>query len=104
LWRSRCLNASIVVATHDDLSKIAILCGFMVKSITLNTLCTDNLLEWAKKLIEAERLSPSIPINLVLSADLAQKIVLKSQNSWRKAANYLHIWAAEIAISLPRDQ
>ncbi|AFZ61260.1 hypothetical protein ACOWPH_28605 (plasmid) [Anabaena sp. PCC 7938] len=97
LWRARCLNATIVVATHDDLSQIASLCGLMVKTITLNTLCTDNLLEWAKKLIEAERLSPSIPINLQLTADRAKKIVLMSQNSWRKAANYLHIWAAEIA-------
>ncbi len=97
LWQARCLNATIVVATHDDLSQIASLCGLMVKTITLNTLCTDNLLEWAKKLIEAERLSPLIPINLQLTADRAQKIVLMSQNSWRKAANYLHIWAAEIA-------
>ncbi len=97
LWRSRFINATIVVATHNNLAKIVSWFGFEIKTISLSTLCVENLLQWAKKLIESERLSPSIPIPLELTTDDAKKIIAQSQGSWRKAANYLHIWAAQIA-------
>ncbi|MEM7555452.1 MAG: hypothetical protein AAF378_15400 [Cyanobacteria bacterium P01_A01_bin.84] len=58
LWKARCINATVVVGTHDDLTNIAGLFGFEIKTIRLSTLCVENLLEWVKKLIEAQRLSP----------------------------------------------
>lgn len=97
LLRSRCINATIVAGTHDNLAEFASLFGFEIKNITLSTLCVENLLQWVKKLIEAERLSPSIPISLELTTDNAREIVAESQGSWRKAATYLHIWVARIA-------
>ncbi|MBD2255858.1 hypothetical protein H6G14_32335 [Nostoc parmelioides FACHB-3921] len=93
---SRCINATIVAGTHDNLTEFASLFGFEIKNMTLSTLCVENLLQWAKKLIEAERLSPSIPISLELSTDNAREIVAESQGSWRQAATYLHIWVARI--------
>ena len=58
------------------------------------------ILQWTKKLIEAERLSPSTPVSLELTLEEASKIIAVSQESWRKAANYLHIWAARKAKQL----
>ena len=97
LWRSRLINATIFVGTHDNLEKIASLLGFEVKTIRLSTLCVENLLQWVNKLIESERLSPSIPIRLKLTTGNARGIVAQSQGSWRKAASFLHIWAARMA-------
>lgn len=97
LWQASFINATIVAGTHDNLAKFASLFGFEIKTITFSTLCVENLLQWVKKMIEAERLSPSIPIRLELTTDNARKIIAESQNSWRKAANYLHIWAARTA-------
>lgn len=97
LWRSRSINATIVAGTHDNLAKFASLFGFEIKTIGLSTLCVDNFLQWAKKLIEAERLSPLTPVRLELTFDIAKKIVAESEGSWRKAATYLHIWTAKIA-------
>ena len=34
---------------------------------------------------------------LILSREKAEEIVALAQGSWRNAANYLHIWAAETA-------
>lgn len=100
LWKARLIDATIVIGTHDDLSKIAKLFNFEIKTIKLSTLCVENLLQWTKKLIEAERLSPSTPVSLELTLEEASKIIAVSQESWRKAANYLHIWAARKAKQL----
>jgi len=97
LWRSRLINATIVAGTRDNLAKFPDLLGFEVTTITLSTLCVENVLQWVKNWIEAERLSPLIPVCLELTTDNAKKIIADSQGSWRKAANYLHIWAAQTA-------
>ncbi|MGD1911517.1 MAG: hypothetical protein ACFB2X_11850 [Rivularia sp. (in: cyanobacteria)] len=96
LWLAHSINATIVSGTHNNLAKFASLFSFEIKTIRLSTLCVENLLQWSKKLIESERLSPSIPIRLELTTDNARKIVADSQGSWRKAATFLHIWAARV--------
>ncbi|MEO0841680.1 MAG: hypothetical protein AAFY21_20315 [Cyanobacteria bacterium J06641_2] len=97
LWQASLINATIVAGTHNNLAQFASFFGFEIKTITLSTLCVDNLLLWVKKTIEAERLSPYIPINIEFTPDIAEKIIAESENSWRKAANYLHIWTARTA-------
>jgi hypothetical protein len=92
---ARLCCATIVVATHVDITWVASLCAFRCEKIHLSTLSTQNLIIWAQKAINAAQLSQKTPIDLKLSEQEAEEIVQKSQGSWRKAANYLHIWGAK---------
>jgi hypothetical protein len=93
------LQGTIMVGTHHNLSPLAYRFGFQVKTIHLSTLTVSYLLQWAQESLEAERLSPDIPIKVNLTTSHARKIMAQSQGSWRIAANYLHIWLAKASQS-----
>ncbi len=88
-------RATIVVSTHRNVAWIAGLLGFSLRKIYLSTLSVENLISLLEIALKAEQLSLQIPIPLTLTLEQAEEIVQKSQGSWRKAANYLHIWVAK---------
>lgn len=98
---ARCRCLTIVVSTHIDITWLAALCGFSIEKIFLSTLSTENLIIWTEKALKAAQLSPKNPISLELSQKEAEEIMHKSQGSWRKAANYLHIWVAKSCQNQP---
>lgn len=97
LLKARFLNATIVVGTHKNLKIIPQLLGLKIETIILTTLNINNLLKWVEKHLEKERLSSTTPILWRITPVQAEEIVAKSQKSWRKAANYLHILLAKMA-------
>ncbi|MBF2063573.1 MAG: hypothetical protein IGS39_03950 [Calothrix sp. C42_A2020_038] len=90
-------QSTIIVATHTDLSWAARSVGLRVKIIKIPILDVDTLLLWAKQRIQAAKLPNVEQVNLHLTPDIVQEILVKSENSWRAAAVYLHIWVAKEA-------
>ena len=86
-------KSTIVAATHCDLSWAAKLVGLRIKTITLPPLDIKTLLQWGKQRIEMARI-PTTKVTLDLTSEVAELILAKSNNSWREAATYLHVWAA----------
>lgn len=97
LWQAQWNQATIVAATHRNLSLIARSTGLSVRTITLSTLCAETLLRWTQQAIDVERLNPTVAPILKLSQDRAVNIVNAATGSWRAAARDLHIWAAQEA-------
>lgn len=89
-------GATIAAGTHRDRGKIAALVGLTVKSIYLPPLDVKSLILWANYQIEAARL-PNMNCPLTLEPEKAEAITAMAKGSWRTAADYLHIWVAEIA-------
>ncbi len=96
LARAALTHATIVAGTHRDLGRVARLLGLRVQTIHLPPLDAEALIVWTKCRIEAVRL-PHRDCCLILSRERAQEIVGLAGNSWRDAADRLHIWAAETA-------
>ncbi|MBE9140279.1 hypothetical protein IQ254_24280 [Nodosilinea sp. LEGE 07088] len=89
-------RATIVAATHTELSQTARLLGLRVNTIQLPPLAPEMLMDWASGRIQAVRL-PDRDCTLTLPQAQAAAIVLLANGSWREAANQLHIWAADCA-------
>ena len=101
LLRAAHTRATIVIGTHRDLGNIAGLMGLSVRSIDLPPLDVETLLLWTSRSIAAVRL-PQASCYLQLSPKKAREVVSIANGSWRDAADYLHIWAAEVANNLDR--
>jgi hypothetical protein len=87
---------TIAIGTHVDLSGVARLAGFDVRTIAIAPFTPQMLLTWAHQRIESVRL-PHQPCGLQLNEAEAGRIAIAAQGSWREAADELHIWAAQQA-------
>lgn len=96
LGQMRLARNTLVVGTHHDLGFWAKGFGFHVFTISLPPLDATTLKIWAIAKIKAASLNDQ-DCRLQLSDREALDISQKSQGSWRRAADYLHIWAAAIA-------
>ena len=96
LLRVRMRRGTVVVGSHVDVSFWAKLAGLKTTTITLPPLDISTLQAWAALKIMAATI-PEQTCLLTLSPEKAAAIVAQSQGSWRRAADYLHIWAAAIA-------
>ena len=96
LYQAGRQNATIIAGTHVDLSHAAKHHGFAVQTIEHPPLDAATLCAWVTLRIAAVRL-PDTPDQLVPDDALLTHIAQKSGESWRVAADYLHIWVAETA-------
>ncbi|OKH12918.1 hypothetical protein [[Limnothrix rosea] IAM M-220] len=96
IWASL-TSATIAVGTHQDLRFWAKLCGLAVKTIELPPVTPQLLQTWANLKIQAATL-PDQTCLLELSLSEAEDMIKKAAGSWRTATDYLHIWAAAIAL------
>jgi hypothetical protein len=90
-------GATIVTATHRNLSPFAQSVGFPVKTICLSTLNPKTLQAWVRAQLAAEQLSEDCPVAIFPSLDEIAAIPVQSQGSWRMAASLLHRWLARQA-------
>jgi hypothetical protein len=90
-------QSTIVVATHTDLSWVARSFGLKVKTIVVPILDLNTLLLWAEQRIQTAKLPNAKKVKLNLTQSILEEILVKSENSWRAAAVYLHIWVAKEA-------
>ncbi|ACA99715.1 MULTISPECIES: hypothetical protein [Cyanophyceae] len=98
LLRVRMRRGTVVVGSHVDVSFWAKLAGLKTTTIQLPSLDIPTLQAWAAFKIAAATI-PDQTCPLILSPEKAAEIVTQSQGSWRRAADYLHIWVAAIAFS-----
>ncbi|AFY37839.1 hypothetical protein Lepto7376_1496 [[Leptolyngbya] sp. PCC 7376] len=90
-------GTTIAVGTHRDLGFWAKLFGLKVTTIELPPVTPQLLQTWANLKIKAAIIpEQNCPVKLSLSE--AEEIIEKAEGSWRTATDYLHIWAAAIAI------
>lgn len=95
LWRAARAGATLCVGTHVDLSADARRAGLAVTTIVLGPIVEPSLLiAWAARRIAQAALPDAAPL-LVLDEATAASILAQSEGSWRIAADYLHIWAAQ---------
>lgn len=94
-------SATIVMGTHSERGKIAARLGFTVTTIDLPPLDVETLLIWANDRIKSVSLRSQTG-HLLLQPEKAEEIIAIAQGSWRTAADYLHIWVAEVANQLER--
>ncbi len=102
IWASLS-DATIAVGTHRDLGFWARLCGLEVRTIELQPVDVQTLQTWANLKIQAATL-PDQTSPLKLSLAEAEDVLEKAEGSWRTAADYLHVWAAAIAIKSAKSK
>ncbi|MEM8535213.1 MAG: hypothetical protein AAGF95_30525 [Chloroflexota bacterium] len=96
LYQAARHNATIIAGTHVDLTHAAQRHGFAVKTIEHPPLDVVTLRAWVTRRIAAVRL-PDTPDYLVPDDALLTRVAQESGESWRVAADHLHIWVAETA-------
>ncbi|MDO5498072.1 MAG: hypothetical protein Q4F67_00135 [Propionibacteriaceae bacterium] len=89
-------GATVIAATHTDLSRLARACGLRVTTFEFPGLAPAVLQEWARLRIAAVTLPGRTP-GLALDEPTARDICDRVGASLRDAAVMLHVWAAERA-------
>ena len=89
-------GATIVAATHRDLTAVASRAGLASHEIQPLRPTPDRVVAWARRRIDVALLSDSAP-RLTVDRPLAAEIVARSNGSWRDVGDHLHSWAARAA-------
>ncbi|NOK63583.1 MAG: hypothetical protein GFH27_549281n450 [Chloroflexi bacterium AL-W] len=102
LYQAARQNATIIAGTHVDLTCAAQRHGFAVQTIERPPLDVATLRAWVTRRIAAVRLS-SAPDYVAPDDELLTRIAQEAGESWRVAADHLHIWVAETAVQAARQ-